>query len=565
MSQIKAKIDDFLNTFSIKKSKTESCNFEKFCNYIVLCQCLEVVEEDVVKDYIENMGVGNAQAIDGLLILVDGNLIEDEEGVKKNFEKNTKRNIEISLIFSQAKYTDSINNGDLSNFERITKGIYTFDDKVLEELSKGATSSNNQALKNKIEILYALKPNIGRARIIEKMFYASLKGKYSNEQKEIVRGKNKHFFTINDLVKEYDRSFEDFNIKIDMDRNKILFIDSANYSGLLPYKEFKKIVFSNDGNSIRRNIFDANIRDYIGKDSDVNKKIEGTITDSIDNFYLLNNGVTIVCTHIQHNNNQLNLVGPKVVNGCQTTNSIFNQRQLSNIDKLLVPIKLISIDDIELRDKITLATNSQNKMTDFTVVSLKPFVKELEDYFNQTLEPEQFYFERLENQYRDKYTDNSKKVTIQSVAKIYLASVLNRPDSAAGYGKIKPMRKINEGEIYNDKHSVEEYYLITYLFYTIYQKLSSEEQKYHYLFLCICYNYLINNHSEKFERIKENFNPIIQIIDNMKSDYTRIFSEIKGMLTDDRDRYKKGRIDDIIKNMNCKENLPDNLKKYAVN
>ncbi|WP_345083687.1 AIPR family protein [Nemorincola caseinilytica] len=72
-------------------------------------------------------------------------------------------------------------------------------------------------------------------------------------------------------------------------------------------------------------LFEANIREYLGRNA-INKGIIETLKHPQDrsNFFYYNNGVTIVCNNVKTaaNSNQIEVIKPQIVNGCQTVNSI---------------------------------------------------------------------------------------------------------------------------------------------------------------------------------------------------------------------------------------------------
>jgi hypothetical protein len=73
---------------------------------------------------------------------------------------------------------------------------------------------------------------------------------------------------------------------------------SASYLGVLPVKEFIKLLTDDSGNIIK-SVFVDNVRDFQGENP-VNLDIAKTITDGLfDQFVLRNNGITIVARNIK--------------------------------------------------------------------------------------------------------------------------------------------------------------------------------------------------------------------------------------------------------------------------
>ncbi|WP_051335663.1 AIPR family protein [Methylocapsa acidiphila] len=79
-------------------------------------------------------------------------------------------------------------------------------------------------------------------------------------------------------------------------------------------------------------LYEKNVRKFLGNKRKVNKGIEKTIETNPERFGLYNNGITIVAEQLSHSTGgELSLVNPFIVNGCQTTRSIWSvlQRKLN--------------------------------------------------------------------------------------------------------------------------------------------------------------------------------------------------------------------------------------------
>ena len=79
-------------------------------------------------------------------------------------------------------------------------------------------------------------------------------------------------------------------------------------------------------------LYEKNVRKFLGNKRKVNKGIENTLEKSPERFGLYNNGITIVAEKLSQSGvGELTLVNPFIVNGCQTTRSIWSvlQRKLN--------------------------------------------------------------------------------------------------------------------------------------------------------------------------------------------------------------------------------------------
>lgn len=144
-------------------------------------------------------------------------------------------------------------------------------------------------------------------------------------------------------------------------------------------------------------LYDKNVRLFQGKNRRPNKRMTQTLREEPQHFGLFNNGLTFVARSIERDKNGvLTLVDPSVVNGCQTTRTVFDvlgeefkssARDSSEWrawhDKLKrgnVVVKIVRVaagedeSDDKLLEKITRSTNLQ------TAVKEKDFVALDEDF-----------------------------------------------------------------------------------------------------------------------------------------------------------------------------------------
>ncbi|HMW07560.1 MAG TPA: AIPR family protein [Leptospiraceae bacterium] len=160
-------------------------------------------------------------------------------------------------------------------------------------------------------------------------------------------------------------------------------------------------------------IYQKNVRKYLGSRNKVNSDIRRTIIENPESFGLYNNGVTIVAADYDYKKGEeTNLIEPYIVNGCQTSKTIWAtlEYEFANntknphfhdwekkLNSSTVVLKIVKIGDItedknsaELLKSITRFTNSQNavKATDFISLeeSFNRFHAEMADKYNIYLE-----------------------------------------------------------------------------------------------------------------------------------------------------------------------------------
>lgn len=70
-------------------------------------------------------------------------------------------------------------------------------------------------------------------------------------------------------------------------------------------------------------IFEKNVRRFLGGRGKVNRGMQSTLREAPERFGLYNNGITLVVSDYALHGNELNLVEPYIVNGCQTSRTIW--------------------------------------------------------------------------------------------------------------------------------------------------------------------------------------------------------------------------------------------------
>lgn len=139
-------------------------------------------------------------------------------------------------------------------------------------------------------------------------------------------------------------------------------------------------------------LYEKNVRRFLGNRRKVNKGIESTLLENPERFGLYNNGITIVVEDFEKlpNNIEYCLTDPYVVNGCQTTRTIwgvlFNKLESGGTgtneelekwkDKLnqgIVVIKIVKVGSRgeQLLKDTTRFTNSQNSVSEKDFIALE--------------------------------------------------------------------------------------------------------------------------------------------------------------------------------------------------
>jgi len=144
-------------------------------------------------------------------------------------------------------------------------------------------------------------------------------------------------------------------------------------------------------------LYEKNVRRFLGIRGRINKQIRLTLQETPSQFGLYNNGITIVVKDFQPNSpKDYVLYDPYIVNGCQTTRTIwevFSQKtdtQEDDAENLawrddakngIVVVKIVRVGSTgeELLQNITRYTNSQNAVSEKDFITLDKEFQILQD------------------------------------------------------------------------------------------------------------------------------------------------------------------------------------------
>ncbi len=161
------------------------------------------------------------------------------------------------------------------------------------------------------------------------------------------------------------------------------FENSQGYLCLVSLEKYYQFIRNDEDGSIRKYIFEANIRDYQGK-VEVNEGILKSLTSaSLEDFWWLNNGITIIASKGTIVGKTITLDDPQIVNGLQTSTEIYNYFTSNPriTDDRSILVRIIVTGDSTSRDKIIKATNSQTSMPPASLRATDKIQHDIEDFF----------------------------------------------------------------------------------------------------------------------------------------------------------------------------------------
>lgn len=150
---------------------------------------------------------------------------------------------------------------------------------------------------------------------------------------------------------------------------------------------------------------------------------------------LLNNGITIIAKKVDKVGPKLKLTDFQIVNGCQSSHVLFeNKESLSS--SIHIIIKIIETNHQDVINNIIRATNRQTEVKDEAFESLKPFHKDLEEFYkakSSNLIPPIYYERRSKEYLGNPKVKAYQVITLASQIKSYVSLVLEQPQSTHRY------------------------------------------------------------------------------------------------------------------------------------
>lgn len=200
------------------------------------------------------------------------------------------------------------------------------------------------------------------------------------------------------------------------------------YVFLAKLKDYYDFITEDD--EIIDTFFEFNVRDY-NKTASVNKEIGKTLATEGDaaDFWWLNNGVTMLAEDANAQDNVMTIRNPLIVNGLQTSHEVFNFFSKGGKDDArAVLVRVLQLEDTELRDRVIKATNSQTAIKAASLHATEPFQRKIEDFLEQL----NIFYDRRRDHWRNKGKAADRIIGLERLAQSVAAILLERPHDARG-------------------------------------------------------------------------------------------------------------------------------------
>jgi hypothetical protein len=437
---VKSHLENFSNSFGLA-DLDESIQFEMFSNFAVITPRTSVDFE------IGDVTTGEGDdGTDGVAVLIDEEIIISDDDAKSVF-KTDRKNHDVEILFIQAKRSESFDLGDFLKFKEsilrfVNADKYTVDDSV----QKNAHAVFEVCIQNVFKIRGG-KPSITARYVTTGKYhfpeaFESTKKDFENQLEELgfFSSIDIKFIDRDELTALWVGTYSGIKAQIPMFSNAslptIAGIEEAYLVVAKATDIVKNLLLTEEGN-LRTQVFEENVRSFLGNENPVNQSIANTLNDidSCSRFPVLNNGITIVSPDVRVQGNTLHLENFQIVNGCQTSNVLFEN--IENIDDtVMVHLKIIETSNEDVFSELVRATNSQSKVEETQFLSLRPIVKRIEQYFD-TFEGQdgRLYFERRERQFIGRDIAAVRTFSVHNATKCVASMFFQRPDLAYRYPK----------------------------------------------------------------------------------------------------------------------------------
>jgi hypothetical protein len=468
---VRSHLKDFSKKYSVERD--EAKQFEAFVNFAAFRSlCAEAIDpSDLVYD-------GDDPGIDGVMIFLDDVYVSSSDEVA-DFLVNRRRDVDATVVFTQAKTGESWDK----------KEINTFQSAVQDFLSADHAYPHSEYMSAAREVFDAVIENVGKLRggKPRAICYFATTAKPASER-EIVAARNA-------MRKSLDDSglFGSTEVEL-LDRDEVVSLwDAAEgqveatlrvlgsaafpkapeieegYVVTVRARDFVNEILTDQNGRLRQRIFEENVRDFIGLHGQINSEMAETLKDDVKQkrFGVLNNGITLISPDVRVTGFDIYLRDFQIVNGCQTSNVLFENRA-SISDDTTVMLKIVETADPAVVDDIVRSTNRQTKVEEEQFLATLDAVKGLERYFDAKGADDEYrlFFERRKNQYSS--NENVKAIRvfdIKEIARCAAAMFLDKPDIASRY----PNRLTGElrESVFNKDYSEEVYHVSAYTLYRL--------------------------------------------------------------------------------------------------
>lgn len=421
-----------------------------FFEYFSSSQILK--DYDLSDDEIENGIVGSSGdgGCDSIYIFLNKNLVLPDQIDSITPSKESK----VEMVIIQSKRETSFKESAIQNWKDVSNNLLSLSNSLSD-----FTTRYNDDVRESFGFFRDLYTKLltSKVKLEFKYIYVSYAEELHpnvKQQAEELKGLvcklfpnakvNIEFVGAAELYDKYNTPAETI-VNLPLAEVPIALGKNKNYVGLVSLKDYYRFIVSED-NILRRKFFEANVRDYQGRNN-VNSRIRETLeTGQSEDFWWLNNGITILTSEAMLvNNRELQLTNPEIVNGLQTSNEIYLyfKNNLSLLDSEIrnVLVRIIVPDSEESRDNIIFATNNQTSIPKASLRVTDPIHLQIELY----LKGRGLFYDRRKNYYKNQGKKPSEIIGVSFLGQCLITLFLKKTD----YARARPSTILTDDDSYN--------------------------------------------------------------------------------------------------------------------
>lgn len=388
-----------------------------------------------------NVGGPNEGGIDALHLFVNGDHIDDTNVEKY---KGMKEGVILDLHLIQAKNKKRVEAGVINNFSAMSDDLLD-PGKDLDQVANNYNPAVIRVFEWFWDIYHSISHTSPKVNIV--FAYSIKEGNPTKKHKDSARKLKRK------IARQISGCGCDFNFigpteLLDLSRAKppeIVELVAAepplaadekgnSYLALVRLDKYYEFITAEDG-GLHWRLFEANVRDWQGNNK-VNNQIQESLRKRDENdFWWLNNGITLLVKSVTSKGKTLQLENPEIVNGLQTTRAIwrhFREMPVGSTDERRLLTRIIDVGEgNENRETIIRATNSQTAVPTYALRSLDRVHRNIEEYFLAQKENPLFY-DRRKNFYKNQGKPSKSIIDLRTLAQAIIATGLGKPDDARG-------------------------------------------------------------------------------------------------------------------------------------
>lgn len=427
--------------------------FTEESSYFEYFACSQVLKNfDLSDDELCNgiLGGGNDGGCDGIYLFLNNYMVTPDQIPSLSAPKGSTLN----LVIIQAKNTTGFGEDAIMKWKTVTENLMDmscdvsefagrYNEDVLEHFTlfrDAITKLIRSQIKIKVDFHYvtlAVERHVNVERQAEEL-KEKVKSMYPTATVSV------SFIGADELMSLYNTDTET-SVNLEFADQPIALGRNVDYVALVNLSTYYRFI-TDEAGKLRSSFFEANVRDYQG-----NNSVNGCIASSLastnsEDFWWLNNGVTILSEKITPvTNRELLIINPEIVNGLQTSTEIYNYFS-NNPDRLAaekrnVLVRIIVPADEASRDNIIFATNNQTNIPKSSLRVTDTIHLQIEMYFKSR----GLYYDRRKNYYKNQKKKAADIVGVSFLAQCLISIFLRKPD----FARARPSTLLTDDATYN--------------------------------------------------------------------------------------------------------------------